>query len=230
MRIRLFTTAMALSLGLTGAVLAQEGAGLQNIRSTIDLGHDLGRQDLGSMERRPEELQDVGLTDQTGRKPRLAQKDSFVSSVYLTHSSCGSDCWTYEMTEDQAALTLATRISFTCAPGDSVAELRLIFPDDRSQAVYRSGGGRKQRHVAKMVVLEPWTPDQIRERAAEALGGDWQGPRRGQGGNVQSAYVALRQSVLVEGRCRIDPTPRTQSFQLDSVLSVIDTAWTLPPP
>lgn len=188
----------------------------------------LGNPDMKSGEVRPEGYQDANLTDRAGPKPQLAQKNSFASTVYLEHSPCGSDCWTYDITEDQAALSLAARVSFACPQGDIVEALRVIFPDGRAQVIFDADNGRVQRRFEKTVMLEPWTSDQIRETAGQALGGDWQGPRLGQGGNVQSANITLRQAVLVEGRCQLDPTPRTQSFQVDSLLSVIDTAWTLP--
>ena len=188
----------------------------------------LGNRDIEPDDLRPEGYEEAGLTDWTGTRPRLAQKTSFASTVYLEHSPCGSDCWTYDMAEDQGALNLAARVSFDCPQGDIVEDLRVVFPDGRAQVIYDADSGLVRRRFEKTVILEPWTPDQIRERAGQALGGNWQGPRLGQGGNVQSANITLRQTVLVEGRCQLDPTPRTRSFQVDSFLSVIDTAWTLP--
>ncbi len=222
MQSRLFKAALTLFL-----CLAAGGAAWFLLQGPEGLVR-LGNRDLKPGELRPEGYQDAGLTDRTGMKPRLAQKTSFASTVYLEHSSCGSDCWTYDIAEDQAALNLAARVSFDCPQGDIVEELRVTFPDGRAQVIYDADNGLVRRRFEKTVVLEPWTPDQIRERAGQALGGDWQGPRLGQGGNVQSANITLRQAVLVEGRCQLDPTPRSESFQVDSLLSVIDTAWTLP--
>lgn len=227
MRTRLSKTALILFLGVLGGaatVSAQEGGALQNTGSLTSLG---GRNLVPTAEQ-PEGLMDAGLTTGTGTALRLAQKDGFVATAYLAHVRCGADCWTYDMAEDQMALKLAARISFACAAGDSVEELRLVFPDGRSREIYSAAGGRKLRRFAETVVFEPWTPEQIRERAGQALGGPWQGAELGQGGNAQSTRIALRQEVLLEGRCRQDRTQQTRSFQLDSLLAVIDTAWTLP--
>ena len=207
------------------AASAQEGASLQNTGSLTSLGSP----SLAPTGERPDGLIEAGLTAETGTTLRLAQKDGFVATAYLTHARCGADCWTYEMAEDHMDLKLAARISFACAPGDSVEELRLVFPDGRSREVYSARGGRTLRRFARTVVFQPWTPEQIRERAALALGGPWQGDKLGQGGNAQSARVTLRQEVQLEGRCRRDSTPQARSFQLDSLLAVIDTAWTLSP-
>ena len=224
---RLYQTALILCLGVLGGTAtawAQEGATLQNAGSLTSLG---GR-NLVPMAESPDGLMDAGLTSETGTSLRLAQKDGFVATAYLAHARCGADCWTYDMAEDQMALKLAARISFACAAGDSVEELRLVFPDGRSREIYSAAGGRKLRRFTKTVVFQPWTAEEIRERAGLALGGPWQGAQLGQGGNAQSARIALRQEVLLEGRCRQDQALQTRSFQLDSLLAVIDTTWTLP--
>ncbi len=227
MRTRLYQTIVFLFLGVLGVAAtasAQEGGSLQNAGSLTSLG---GGNLVPSAER-PEGLMDAGLTSETGTALRLAQKDGFVATAYLAHVRCGADCWTYDMAEDQTALRLAARVSFACAADDAVEELRLVFPDGRSREIYSAAGGRKLRRFAKTVVFQPWTPEQIREQAGLALGGPWQGAELGQGGNAQSARIALRQEVRLEGRCRHDSTLQTRSFQLDSLLAVIDTAWTLP--
>ncbi len=227
MRTGLSKTALIIFLGVLGAATAasaQEGAALQNAGSLTSLG--TGK--FVPTAERPEGLIDAGLTAETGTSLRLAQKDGFVATAYLAHARCGADCWTYDMAEDQMDLKLAARISFACAAGDTVEGLRLVFPDGRGREVYSAEGGRELRRFAKTIVVQPWTPEQIRERAGLALGGPWRGDELGQGGNAQSARVALRQEVRLEGRCRLDPTPRTRTFQLDSHLAVIDTAWTLP--
>ncbi|MCG8597426.1 MAG: hypothetical protein MI785_24060 [Kiloniellales bacterium] len=220
-------TALILFLGLFGAAAAasaQEGTGLENAGALTSLRSP----SLIATEERPDGLIEAGLTAESGTTLRLAQKDGFVATAYLTHRRCGADCWTYEMAEDHMDLKLAARISFACAAGDSVEELRLVFPDGRSRQVHSAEDGRKLRRFAGTVVFQPWTPEQIRARAALALGGPWQGDKLGQGGNAQSARVTLRQDVRLEGRCVRDATLQTRSFQLDSHLAVIDTAWTLP--
>ncbi|MDJ0943724.1 MAG: hypothetical protein QNJ30_09675 [Kiloniellales bacterium] len=227
MRSRLFKTTAILALALAaagGAASAQEASGLRNAGSLSGLvGRGLDRKGA-----RPEGLVEAGLTAKTGRAPLLAQKDGFVATAYLSHARCGADCWTYEMAEDQTALKLAARISFACAPGDAVESLRLVFADGRRREIHDAASGRYLRRFAKTVVLQPWTAAEIRERAGLALGGPWRGAELGQGGNAQSGRVGLRKAVLLEGRCRRDPTPRIGHFQLDSLLAVIDTAWTLP--
>ena len=235
MRTRRFKTIPILFLGLLGAAAAapaqegaqeeaQGGATLQNAGSLTSLGHGT----LVPKAEEPDGLLDAALTAETGTSLRLAQKGGFIATAYVTHAPCGADCWTYEMAEDQMDLKVAARVSFACGAGDVVERLRLVFPDGRSREVYSAESGRKTRRFARTVVFEPWTPDQIRERAGLALGGPWRGEKLGQGGNAQSARITLRQEVRLEGRCRQDPTPQTRSFQLDSLLAVIDTAWTLP--